>query len=59
MSTASLSILVLMLPIWLGAVAGFRSIPSAWMARSNAFSGAFLFAVTVFLKFKENRARDV
>jgi zinc and cadmium transporter len=53
MSTASLSILVLMLPIWLGAVAGFRSIPSAWMARSNAFSGAFLFAVTVFLWIPE------
>ena len=53
MSTTVLALLILMAPIFLGALAGFRSIPSAWLAKSNAFSGAFLFAVTVFLWIPE------
>ncbi|MDG1253084.1 MAG: hypothetical protein P8N56_05330 [Schleiferiaceae bacterium] len=53
MSNSLLAIFILMFPIFLGGLAGFRSIPSAWLAKSNAFSGAFLFAVTVFLWIPE------
>ena len=53
MSTTLLALFLLMLPIGLGGLAGFRSIPTGWLARSNAFSGAFLFAVTVFLWIPE------
>ena len=41
--------LLLIVPIWLGGYLGSQRMPMAWVKKSNAFSGAFLFAITVFL----------
>ena len=45
----TLLLLGLMIPLLLGAWLGGQMLPSNWLAATNAFSGAFLFAVTVFL----------
>ena len=45
----TLLLLGLMLPLLLGAWLGGQMLPNNWLAATNAFSGAFLFAVTVFL----------
>jgi zinc and cadmium transporter len=42
-------LLLLIVPIWLGGYLGSQRMPMAWVKKSNAFSGAFLFAITVFL----------
>ena len=49
----ALSLAILILQIIFGAWLGLKSIPTSWLAKSNAFSGAFLFAVTVFLWIPE------
>lgn len=40
---------LLIVPIWLGGYLGSQRMPMTWVKKSNAFSGAFLFAITVFL----------
>ncbi|CAI8334377.1 MAG: Uncharacterised protein [Owenweeksia sp. TMED14] len=49
----TITVAILIIPIIFGSWLGLRSIPTSWLATSNAFSGAFLFAVTVFLWIPE------
>ncbi|MFM6999420.1 MAG: hypothetical protein ACKOX0_09330 [Bacteroidota bacterium] len=43
----------LALPLVLGAWLGRKIVPKTWLATTNAFSGAFLFAINVFLWMPE------
>ncbi len=48
-----LLLLGLAMPLVVGAWLGRRMLPKTWLSTTNAFSGAFLFAVTVFLWMPE------
>ena len=48
-----LLLLGLAMPLVVGAWLGRKMLPKTWLSTTNAFSGAFLFAVTVFLWMPE------